>query len=107
MNWLVFDCASGVSGDMTLGALVDLGVPLEHLSLSLATLPLEGWALRQERVLRHAIAATQVHVDIDASHASTHRHLLDIVEILRAGKLSERALGWAVEVLRRLAEAEA
>jgi hypothetical protein len=109
MSWLVFDCASGVSGDMTLGALVDLGVPLEHLRESLVTLPLEGWALRQERVLRHTIAATQVHVDIDAQHPSSrhHRHLHDIVEILTAGRLSERTLGWALEVFRRLALAEA
>ena len=39
MKWLVFDCPSGISGDMTLGALVDLGVPLEHVESVLATLP--------------------------------------------------------------------
>lgn len=107
MTWLVFDCASGASGDMTLGALVDLGVPLESLRRHLATLPLEGFTLRSERVTRNSIAATKVHVDIAATGAHPHRHLLDILELLQAGRLSERALGWAVETFRRLAVAEA
>lgn len=108
MSWLVFDCASGASGDMMLGALVDLGVPLESIQRHLATLPLAGYSLRSERVQRHSIAATRVHVDIDIEEqAHEHRHLLDILEILQAGRLSPRALGWAAEVFRRLAVAEA
>jgi len=107
MNWLVFDCPSGISGDMTLGALVDLGVPFEELEQMLRTLPVEGWSLRKEEVLRNAIAATRVHVDLDDTQEHAHRHLRHVVEILEAGKLPPRALGWARDVFGKLAEAEA
>lgn len=107
MTWLLFDCAAGVSGDMTLGALVDLGVPLQYIRSALESLPLQGWALRAERVTRNGIAATQVHVDIDAGHHThAHRHLDDILAILRAGKLTPRALAWAESVFGGLADAE-
>ena len=90
MTWLVFDCPSGISGDMTLGALVDLGVPVEHLRGALATLPLRGWGLRAEQVHRSSIAATRLHVDIESAppgggatfaggHQHEHRHLAKIV----------------------------
>ncbi len=107
MKWLVFDCPSGIAGDMTLGALVDLGVPLEVLRGALATLPLSGYELRQTAELRHGIAATQVHVDIEAEHGHAHRHLHDVLGILRAGRLSPRALDWACKVFEHLARAEA
>ena len=106
MKWIVFDCPSGMSGDMTLGALVDAGVPLEVLHRALATLPVEGWALRAERVTRNTIGATQVHVDLQPQ-GPQHRHFADIVRILGGGKLPERARDWAIEVFRVLAEAEA
>jgi uncharacterized protein (TIGR00299 family) protein len=106
MSWIVFDCPSGMSGDMALGALVDAGVPLEVMRDALATMPLGGWALRAERVTRNSIEATRVHVDIE-SVAAVHRHFGDVVAILGGGRLPERACGWAVEVFRELAEAEA
>lgn len=106
MTWIVFDCPSGMSGDMTLGALVDAGVPLEVLQTALATLPVQGWTLRAERVTRNTIGATQVHVDVQ-TEGEHHRHFADIVGILRGGKLRERARDWAIEVFRVLAEAEA
>ena len=105
MTWIVFDCPSGMSGDMTLGALVDAGVPLEVIRDALATLPVEGWSLRAERVTRNTIAATQVHVDL-VSPGHAHRHLADLVAILRSGLLPARARDWAIEVFLRLAEAE-
>jgi uncharacterized protein (TIGR00299 family) protein len=107
MTWIVFDCPSGMSGDMTLGALVDAGVPLEILRDALATLSLEGWAIRAERVTRSSIAATQVHVDIATAADAAHRHFADIVAVLEAGRLPERARRWAIEVFHQLAEAEA
>jgi len=108
VKWLVFDCPSGAAGDMTLGALVDLGVPLEFIRDALATLPFEGWTLRAERVHRSSIAATQVHVDIVATTgAHAHRHPSDILELLQAGKVSPRACAWASATFLRLAQAEA
>jgi uncharacterized protein (TIGR00299 family) protein len=73
----------------------------------LRTLPLDGWALRQETVFRHAIAATRVHVELTDTQDHVHRHLRHVVEILEAGQLPPRALQWAKQVFERLAEAEA
>lgn len=107
MNLIVFDCPSGIAGDMVLGAVVDLGVELDDIERTLRTLPLRGWSLRQERVFRNAIAATRVHVDLDEAEEHEHRHLRHVLEILEAGKLPPRALEWATRAFRRLAEAEA
>jgi hypothetical protein len=107
MSWIVFDCPSGISGDMTLGALVDLGVPLEDIRATLQTLPLHGWQLRAERVLRNSIAATHVHVDVDDAAHHHHRALADVLAVLEAGKLPPRSLAWATQVFQRLAAAEA
>ena len=107
MKWIVFDCPSGISGDMTLGALVDLGVPFEVLRDNLATLPLAGYRLGHEPAMRNGIAATRVLVDLDESLPHAHRHLHDVERILRSGKLPSRALEWSLQVFRRLAEAEA
>ncbi len=107
MKCLVFDCPSGISGDMTLGALVDLGVPLERLRAALATLPLQGYRLEQEAVTRNGIAATHVRVVLDEHTEHPHRHLRHVLEILRGGDLPARALSWSEQVFTRLAEAEA
>jgi len=107
MKWLVFDCPSGISGDMTLGALVDLGVPLEHVRNALAKLPLDGYRLEQTPVTRHGIAATHVRVELDEDATHPHRHLRHVLEILRSGELPSRALTWSENVFTRLAHAEA
>jgi len=59
-----FDCFSGVSGDMILGALVDAGLPFNQLVRGLKVLPVDGFRLRQSPVMRGALAATKVDVDI-------------------------------------------
>ena len=53
-----FDCASGASGDMLLGAVVDLGLPVDELRAELARLPLSGYALEASRVSRSASTTT-------------------------------------------------
>ena len=80
-----FDCANGASGDMLLGALVDLGLPLEHLRAELARLPLRGYRLESQRVHRSGLHATRVAVRVEvppsapsasepAGHAHDHGH---------------------------------
>ena len=59
------DCVSGASGDMFLGALVDLGVSFDGLRSALATLPVPGYRLESARVQRCGFAATQVRVVLD------------------------------------------
>ena len=73
-----FDCASGASGDMVLGALVDLGLPLGRLRAELAKLPLAGYRLEARKVERAGIQATKVDVvmedQIDVGDVPLHEH---------------------------------
>ena len=61
---LYYDCFAGISGDMNLGALVDLGVPAEHLEKELALLNIEGFRLEVERDIRKGISGTKVAVGL-------------------------------------------
>ncbi len=104
MRGLHFDCFSGISGDMTLAALIDAGVDAESIRRGLDSL---GLPIRLEvaRVRKGGFAATQVRIDAPEEHA--HRHLPDVEEILRRGCFSERQRDLALRIFRRLAEAEA
>ncbi|HEX9186709.1 MAG TPA: nickel pincer cofactor biosynthesis protein LarC [Vicinamibacteria bacterium] len=101
-----FDCASGASGDMLLGAVVDLGLPVERLRDELANLPLAGYRLESQEVTRSGLAATKVDV-IAEGPSPAHRHLRHIVEILDRSSLDPAVKERASGLFRRLAEAEA
>ena len=62
-----FDCFSGISGDMTLGALIDLGIPVDWLQNELSRLPLSGFQLAVTPVVRNGIRAALASVEIDSS----------------------------------------
>ena len=100
-----FDCFSGISGDMTLGALIDAGVDLRQLEAELDKLNVAGWELEAERVVRYGIAGTRLHVRTAEQHV--HRHLGDIAAILQASQLALDVQQRALAIFRRLAEAEA
>ncbi len=102
-----FDCFSGISGDMTLGALVDAGLPLDHLRAELAKLPVDGYALAADRVQSHGLAGPLLRVDLDAGASQPHRHLADVVAIIQGSDLADGVKARASAVFRRLAEAEA
>ena len=104
---LYFDCPSGASGDMILGALVDAGVSLDAIRTPLASLPLHGWSISTREVQRGAFRATKVDVELAHAHDHPHRTLADVLTILRAGTLPEAARTAAERVFTRLAEAEA
>src|SRR4051794_2967030 len=75
---LYFDCFSGASGDMVLGALLDLGLPLDGLRQALGSLAIEYGEVSSERVLRAGVAATRFLATADpASHVSGHGHSHD------------------------------
>jgi hypothetical protein len=99
------DCGSGISGDMTLGALVDAGVSLEALNAAVGSLGLPGCRLRAEEVKKNGFRATQISVDYQPEHV--HRHLHHILAMIEAGGLNQRQKGLAGRIFRRLAEAEA
>jgi len=99
------DCASGISGDMTLGALVDAGVALDEISRAIDSLGLIGLKLSATEVRRHSLRATKIHVDCPPE--DKHRHLHHIVEMIDRSSLTDRQRATARDVFTRLAEAEA
>lgn len=110
-----FQCPTGVAGDMCLGAVVSLGVPVEYLVEKLNSLGIEPeYRLWAEFVHRQTQEATKVHVDLlDHHHHHNHehdhhhgRHLPEIEKMILNGKLPKRAEAWSLAVFRRLAIAE-
>lgn len=106
MTLAYFDCFSGISGDMTLGALVDAGVSIDVLRAELAKLNLPGYELKAEKVKRSGIAATRVHVVIDQKNQKS-RHLSDILKIIEASTLTSAVKEKSSLIFKRLADAEA
>ncbi len=103
-----FDAASGAAGDMILGAVVDLGLPLETLSGELGKLALTGYRLEESRVSRSGLAATKVDVRLDNGQPDTaHRHLRDILALIDGSTLAGGVKERSAALFRRLAEAEA
>jgi uncharacterized protein (TIGR00299 family) protein len=100
-----FDCFSGVSGDMTLGALVDAGADLGAMEAELRKLPVKGWSLAAEKVRRGALAATLVKVTTQETHH--HRGLTKILDTIARAGLAPRVAERASAIFRRLGEAEA
>ena len=100
-----FDCFSGISGDMMLGALVDAGASLPEIEGELRKLKLDGWSISSEKVRRGAIFATRVKVEAGARHH--HRGLSAILRMIDEAGLAPRAAERAKSIFTRLGEAEA
>jgi uncharacterized protein (TIGR00299 family) protein len=105
MKLAYFDCFSGISGDMTLGALFDAGVSLDTLRGSLRGLNVAGWSISAEKVWKNGMSATFVRVATEDQ--SKHRSLSAILEILAQSELSEAVRNNASAIFRKLGEAEA
>ena len=75
MRVAYFDCFAGISGDMTLGALLDAGLLVADLQRALNGLKVPGWRLDVARVTKQGIAGTQVKVLVDETADLPHRHL--------------------------------
>jgi uncharacterized protein (TIGR00299 family) protein len=106
MTLAYFDCFSGISGDMTLGALVDAGVPIEALRAELKKLNLPGYEITALKVTRAGISATKVHVCLDEKEQPA-RHLADIRTLIEASSLSASIKQKSINIFERLAEVEA
>ena len=123
MKIAYFDCFSGISGDMILGALLDAGLALEDLNREIAKLGVEDVAIERESTARHAIAATRAKVCVagvplaDAEHhldlsgerppAHAHAHLKDITSRIADSRLDEVVKERSIRVFERLCAAEA
>jgi hypothetical protein len=101
-----FDCFSGASGDMLLGALLDAGLDLEDLRTDLARLPLSGYRLAAERGVSRGLAGTRFTV-IDPGSDRPARTLSVIQDMIRASSLPEETGNRCLAIFVRLAEAEA
>ena len=106
MTLAYFDCFSGISGDMTLGALVDAGVGIEVLRTQLEKLHLPGYEITALKVARAGIQATKVHVCLDGKEQPA-RHLSDIRSIIETSTLSSSIKQKSIRIFERLAQAEA
>lgn len=105
MSSLYLDPFSGVSGDMLLGLLVDLGLDPQELSAALDHLDLAGWRLEVRREQRRGLAGTRVLVHCEEQHH--HRTWVDIDRLLAATTLETPVKELARRIFRRLGEAEA
>jgi len=100
-----FDCFSGISGDMTLGAFVDLGVPVQWLTEALHKLPLSGFELSVTEVSVHGISAKKVNVHVPKDSGS--RNYGQISSMILNSPLSQRVKDRSNAIFDRLATAEA
>lgn len=104
MKIIYLDCFSGISGDMFLGAMVDMGIPVETLASGLYGLGLDI-KLNVNKVRKHGITGTKVDVIIpDIAH---ERHLTEILDIINGSALEKDIKATAGSIFRRLGEAEA
>jgi len=106
MKIAYFDCFAGISGDMTLGALIGAGADPERLREGLAGLGVGGYRIEVGKKMTGPIEATDVRVILDDHHHHHHRRLHDIREMIRGANLSDRVKQTAEHIFLRLAEAE-
>jgi pyridinium-3,5-bisthiocarboxylic acid mononucleotide nickel chelatase len=100
-----FDCFSGISGDMTLGALVDLGVPINWLIDQLRRLPLENFDIKVASAHRNGIHAKLVKVEAFDDQAA--RNFSQIRMLIENSPLTDSVKSTSLQIFRKLAEAEA
>lgn len=105
MRTLYLDTFSGISGDMVLGLLIDLGVDFDRLEQELAKLDLKGYRLRRRREKRHGIAGTRIEVECD-SRGAPSRTWTDIDALLKQSRLDQTITNRARAIFRCLGQAE-
>jgi pyridinium-3,5-bisthiocarboxylic acid mononucleotide nickel chelatase len=95
---------SGISGDMMVAALLDLGCSFEELQSKLSLFPLQGYEISSQKCMRSGIHA--VKFDVHAGHSHSHRSFSDIRDMIQSSGLSPWVKEKSIEAFRRLAEAE-
>ena len=107
MKILYFDCFSGVSGNMILGAMVDAGIDIKALKKELKKLDLHGYSLKVSKVKRKGIKGTKVDVIVDKKKHLHHTHYKDIKRLIERSKLPEKIKEDSLSIFKNIAEAEA
>lgn len=100
-------CTTGIAGDMCLGALVDLGVPLEYLTIQLkGLLNADEYSLSVEKIAHQGQLATKVNVELPQENSTPARHLETITQLIKQANLPPRVREWSLAVFEQLAKAE-
>lgn len=107
MKILYYDCFAGISGDMNLGALLDLGVDANYLKTELEKLNIEGFHLEIKQDQRRGITGTKADVIIENPDNEKHRHLRHVEEIVNNSSLPQQVKTNALKIFDLVAEAEA
>jgi uncharacterized protein (TIGR00299 family) protein len=106
MKILYYDCFSGISGDMNLGAMIDLGIDKQFLIKELNKLNIKGWELIVKKDQRHGIFGTKVTVR-QTHHEHSSRHLSDIEKIINNSQLDSKTKELSRKIFMKVAVAEA
>jgi len=107
MKLLYYDCFAGISGDMNLGAMIDLGVDPDYLTTELQKLNIEGFHLEIKKDIRRGISGTKATVIIENQDNEKHRHLRHVEELINQSSLSDKVKLMSVKIFDLIAEAEA
>lgn len=108
MRILYLDCFSGISGDMTLGALVDAGADRAYIEDELSKIKLEPYTLEWKRVVKRGISALKLDVILDPEHPpKQHRHYSEIVNAIQKAAFNERVTALSLAIFEKIAIAEA
>ena len=102
MKIAYLDCFSGISGDMMIGALIDVGFPVGELRRALQSLPLEGYTLEATREERNHLFGTRFKVTV-SRNSQPHRRFSDIRDLIRAGNLSPSVRDKSIAIFESLA----
>ncbi|MDP3804816.1 MAG: nickel pincer cofactor biosynthesis protein LarC, partial [Candidatus Omnitrophota bacterium] len=105
MRIAYFDCFSGISGDMTLGAFLDAGLSFNALSRELGKLKIEGCDIKKKHVMRGEISGTKFDC-LPKGQAHHHRSLKDIVSLIDKSALNKRAKDIARNIFNTIGDAE-
>src|SRR5512137_948818 len=104
MKILYYDCSAGISGDMNLGAMIDLGVPADYLTGALKKIALDGFEIKITRGARRGVQGTRVEVLIREAPRD-HRRLRDIELLLAGAALSEEVRKKSLDIFMEIARA--
>jgi pyridinium-3,5-bisthiocarboxylic acid mononucleotide nickel chelatase len=112
MRIAYFDIFSGISGDMTLGAFVSAGLPLDELRSELAKIDLGGYSITERRITRSMVSATKIDVEVadtaHGEHGHAHqRSYLDIMRLIDASRLNDSIKARSKAIFQTIAKAEA
>jgi hypothetical protein len=105
MKAIYLDCFNGISGDMLLGVLFDLGLDKDIWEREIGRLNLKGYRIEVSRVKKGALTGTNVDVIVEDN--VTHRHAKDILEMIEKSELDEETKEKSLNILYKIASAEA